>query len=280
MESGSVNNSESEVTQGSGNILLIDISNSDGNYSDPISSPHSGLNNNETNEINLNVIGKHKLKQESITCSPDKKAKIDQQSNLVILSRPTLIDATNVHTKQSKKCLDFVGCGEPTIGTNSQNYEEVLQMFPEINKDYLTDLFNDISDLNEIITTILDIDGGYPKQKKHSKGSYKRNHHPSQTCVPDKPDTKLEFLTTIFPDADPLFLETISGQSENNMKKLIDEALDKNDYPKKDDISLYTATSFNFETFLKIFPDPFSYFLDSNRKCQFSAHSFEFLKRK
>lgn len=290
MENGSVK--DEFLPQGRSNIIFIDISTSDENSNDTLVRGQYGLNNIKSG-INLNVKGKHKLEHAPISCISEKKAKVDDQSNFVNLSSPPL---TNVYTNNGEQYVDLFNYGDneklPIIRNNSKYYEVVLKMFPEIKKDYLIDLCNHFSDLNEIISTILDNDGGYPKQNKVSSESYKIDYDSSQTCVPDQLDAKLEFLTTIFPDADQSFLETISKESELKMKKLVDEALETNCYPKRtvpvtqveekedlEDICLYT-TSFNIETFLKICPDPFSYFLDSNRRCQFSDHSFEFLKRK
>ncbi|XP_054261210.1 uncharacterized protein LOC128985602 [Macrosteles quadrilineatus] len=141
-------------------------------------------------------------------------------------------------------------------------------------------------------------------------------HKPNGTLPKDKPKlTKIEeptnnlnklnmytntndmsqfnFLMEIFPDADPIFMESVSKFNETELRTYIAENMEKPNYPKfkqseklnnpiiddSAEIGLYTS-NFNLGHFLKIFPDPFQYFLDQKRKCKYSAHGFEFMKRR
>lgn len=103
---------------------------------------------------------------------------------------------------------------------------------------------------------------------------------------------KFDFLLKIFPDADPAFLQEKSKLGESELRKVVSEAFEKNNYPKivikeekqvedsdQSDLGLYT-TSFHVEKFLKIFPEPFQYFFDEKRVCHSKQHCIEFMKRR
>lgn len=110
--------------------------------------------------------------------------------------------------------------------------------------------------------------------------------------VSNKTNVQLEFLMQVLPDADRSFLESKSKLEENMLRDFIYEALETKKYPRlevkvdekferssnDEELGLFT-TAFNIEKFLKIFPDPVQYFMDENRKCQYSGHAIEFLKR-
>lgn len=103
---------------------------------------------------------------------------------------------------------------------------------------------------------------------------------------------KLDFLMKIFPDADPAFLQTKCKLGESDLRNVVSEALENNNYPKivikeekkvedndQSDLGLYT-TSFDVEKFLNIFPEPFQYFFDEKRICRSNQHCLEFMKRR
>lgn len=103
---------------------------------------------------------------------------------------------------------------------------------------------------------------------------------------------KFDFLIKIFPDADPAFLQAQSKLGESELRKVVSEALENNNYPKivikeekqvkdndQSDLGLYT-TSFHVEKFLQIFPEPFQYFFDEKRVCHSKRHCLEFMKRR
>lgn len=103
---------------------------------------------------------------------------------------------------------------------------------------------------------------------------------------------KFDFLIKIFPDADPAFLQAKSKLGESELRKVVSEALENNNYPKivikeekqvkdndQSDLGLYT-TSFHVEKFLQIFPEPFQYFFDEKRVCHSKQHCIEFMKRR
>ncbi|XP_011872189.1 PREDICTED: uncharacterized protein LOC105564441 [Vollenhovia emeryi] len=97
-------------------------------------------------------------------------------------------------------------------------------------------------------------------------------------------------LLTIFPEADPVYLrkvvEDMHGDNEE-IKKFVQTTLEKPDYPTRaqylarkkitEQQKQYT-TDFKVEQFLEIFPDPFAYFENDKRICQFNAHAIDFLK--
>lgn len=102
---------------------------------------------------------------------------------------------------------------------------------------------------------------------------------------------KFDFLVKIFPDADPAFLQTKCKLGESDLRNVVSEALENNNYPKivikeekkvedndQSDLELYT-TSFDVEKFLKIFPEPFQYFFDE-KICHYKQHCLEFMKRR
>jgi len=106
--------------------------------------------------------------------------------------------------------------------------------------------------------------------------------------------SQFSFLMEIFPDADPCFMEEKSKLKGNDLRNFISECMEKTDYPKvktvsekrenevEDDsaeVGLYT-TNFNIENFIKLFPDPYGYFLDDKRNCQSTEHGLRFLKRR
>lgn len=103
-------------------------------------------------------------------------------------------------------------------------------------------------------------------------------------------DEQYEYLSGIFPDADPNYLRNFVEKNLNSQEvidQFIQEKLEKRDYPTKDQylakikiteqIKQYT-TDFKIEKFLELFPDPFKHFEDSKRKCVHQLVAFEFLK--
>lgn len=113
---------------------------------------------------------------------------------------------------------------------------------------------------------------------------------------PEEPDPSYDKdelyadLLTIFPEADPVYLrhisEVIHGDHQQ-IKEFVQKKLEKPDYPTRaqylakkkitEQQKQYT-TDFQVQKFLEIFPDPFSYFEDNKRNCQFNPHAIDFLK--
>ncbi|XP_071633818.1 uncharacterized protein [Temnothorax longispinosus] len=97
-------------------------------------------------------------------------------------------------------------------------------------------------------------------------------------------------LLTIFPDADPVYLRKIVEELQGNherIKEFVQSNIEHPDYPTKtqylakkkitEQQKQYT-TDFKVQQFLEIFPDPFSYFENDKRNCQFNPHAIDFLK--
>jgi len=97
-------------------------------------------------------------------------------------------------------------------------------------------------------------------------------------------------LLGIFPEADPVYLRQIAEEIYNNpesIKEFVQSKLENPDYPTREQYlakkkiteqqKQYT-TDFQVQQFLEIFPDPFSYFEDEKRQCQFQSHAIDFLK--
>lgn len=97
-------------------------------------------------------------------------------------------------------------------------------------------------------------------------------------------------LLMIFPEADPVYLREITEKMYSDperIKEFVQSKLENPDYPTRtqylakkkitEQQKQYT-TDFKVEQFLEMFPDPFSYFEDNKRKCQFNPHAVDFLK--
>uniref|UniRef100_A0A1B6F327 RING-type domain-containing protein n=1 Tax=Cuerna arida TaxID=1464854 RepID=A0A1B6F327_9HEMI len=208
-------------------------------------------------------------------------------------------------------------------------YYQLLDCFPEIDRNYLSDLCKTGYDIVGVTDIILETNNNYPKRAETSNEFSYRNSaldvKPDHLNVPSsgsvcvnnilvnnctitsadstntttqtksieqndedlKMNTQLEFLMQIFPKADPEFLKEKCTLNDKALRVFITHAMEKHDYPKiidktvtePEDIGLYT-TAFNLNNFLKIFPDPFVYFMDEKRICQYSSHAVEFMKRR
>lgn len=102
-------------------------------------------------------------------------------------------------------------------------------------------------------------------------------------------DETYEYLTGIFPNADPFYLRRAAETfaTENDVKNFVEDKLQRNDYPTRDQYfakikvteeqQRYT-NNFDVEQFLALFPDPVAHFEDATRKCQYSIFASEFLK--
>ncbi|XP_057330525.1 uncharacterized protein LOC130670913 isoform X2 [Microplitis mediator] len=102
-------------------------------------------------------------------------------------------------------------------------------------------------------------------------------------------DETYEYLTGIFPNADPHYLRSSAEKfkNENDVKAFVDDKLKTSDYPTREQYlakikiteeqQRYTK-NFNVEHFLTLFPNPFSHFENDNRKCEFNLIVVEFLK--
>ncbi|KAJ8678403.1 hypothetical protein QAD02_014190 [Eretmocerus hayati] len=103
-------------------------------------------------------------------------------------------------------------------------------------------------------------------------------------------DEQYEYLMGIFPDADPTYLRDFvekNGTAGQVIEQFIQQKLETRDYPTKEQylakikvteqIKQYT-NDFNIKRFLELFPDPFTYFENQSRICNYQPIAMEFLK--
>lgn len=101
---------------------------------------------------------------------------------------------------------------------------------------------------------------------------------------------KTNDLIDIFPDADPEYLRQNAIKYLNDpqkFKEFVQTNLENKNYPSKEEylkkqkvrkqLEQYIS-QFDVKQFLEIFPDPFGYFEDPNRKTEYSHLSWNFLK--
>ncbi|KAK0097887.1 hypothetical protein PV326_012973 [Microctonus aethiopoides] len=185
---------------------------------------------------------------------------------------------------------------ESTASISSEIYNKLRAMFPNLNRDYIKkfcpsrlEMDRDVQ-LSNIVDRMLmeeplweyDIDA---EQIIHDTGVDNINNINN---VPNVEET-CEYLAGIFPDADPHYLrqKAIMFKDENEVKTFVDQQLQNPDYPTREQYlaklkiteeqKRYT-TNFVVADFVKIFPDPFSYFENPNRICKHNIVCSEFLK--
>lgn len=197
---------------------------------------------------------------------------------------------------------------EPQPNNNKKKYDELIfqqliDIFPEADKDFIKEQCCLHSQINVIIGVILEMNNMYPKRKtninpgprEESLSADKDSQNVasvSTSLIEPTHQSQLDFLLQIFPDADPTFLEAKSKLNDKDLTQFVSEATETKNYPKvekpatsekkeepEDNLGLYTS-SFDIKQFLKVFKDPFTYYLDANRECKRNQHSFEFMKKR
>ncbi|XP_071634431.1 uncharacterized protein [Temnothorax longispinosus] len=174
-------------------------------------------------------------------------------------------------------------------------YVKLIPMFPSVKTLYIKKLCHDYTrdyehSLNEaglfehLVDTLLNcgqenlkILKPFPAPKEEPDPSYDMNEQYAD-------------LLTIFPDADPVYLRKIAEELHGNherIKEFVQSKIENPDYPTRtqylakkkitEQQKQYT-TDFKVQQFLEIFPDPFSYFENDKRNCQFNPHAIDFLK--
>lgn len=102
-------------------------------------------------------------------------------------------------------------------------------------------------------------------------------------------NAKVEYLTGLFPDADPTYLQSTvdNDLSEDDFQKFIEEHLENPTYPTKkqyierkrrEELRSKYLDNFDVSSFLKIFPDPVEYFESKSRVCRNENSKIEFLE--
>lgn len=174
-------------------------------------------------------------------------------------------------------------------------YQKLRAMFPDIDREYI----KTFCPADWTPGTSHDVQfGSIVERILQNEASWVIDVHPTNFTIheaaeddgmtPNIDDT-YEYLTGIFPNADPHFLRSAAEEfkNENDVKTFVDEKLKSNDYPTREQYlakikvteeqQRYTK-NFNVEQFLSLFPDPFKHFEDNNRKCEYSLIVLEFLK--
>ncbi|EZA54896.1 E3 ubiquitin-protein ligase RNF216 isoform X2 [Ooceraea biroi] len=169
-------------------------------------------------------------------------------------------------------------------------YYKLIPMFPCISTDYIKRLcqqhvkddgqvLNEAMLLQYLAEQLLDFGQQHPliikKPKPEPEDTYDVNEQYAD-------------LLGIFPEADPVYLRQIAENNDpEKIKEFVQSQLEKPNYPTREQYlakkkiteqqKRYT-TDFQVQQFLQIFPDPFSYFEDDKRQCQFHPHAVDFLK--
>ncbi|XP_077271584.1 uncharacterized protein LOC143902499 isoform X2 [Temnothorax americanus] len=174
-------------------------------------------------------------------------------------------------------------------------YVKLIPMFPSVKTPHIKKLCHDYTrdyehSLNEaglfehLVDTLLNcgqenlkILKPFPAPKEEPDPSYDMNEQYAD-------------LLTIFPDADPVYLRKIAEElhgDHERIKEFVQLKIENPDYPTRtqylakkkitEQQKQYT-TDFKVQQFLEIFPDPFSYFENDKRNCQFNPHAIDFLK--
>ncbi|XP_011646294.1 E3 ubiquitin-protein ligase RNF216-like [Pogonomyrmex barbatus] len=180
----------------------------------------------------------------------------------------------------------------------SQIYAKLIPMFPDVKASFIKALCfkgiqpDDLRDEAILLELLVDALLNYNK-----KNLLIKNVEPAATVKNSNetlktPDLNEQYadLLMIFPEADPVYLREIAEQMYKNpeqIKEFVQSKLENPDYPTRaqylakkkltEQQKQYT-TDFQVQQFLELFPDPFSYFEDEKRKCQFNPHAVDFLK--
>jgi len=175
-------------------------------------------------------------------------------------------------------------------------YNKLVPIFPCIKTYYIKQLCHDyVKDdgqpqdeallLENLVEMLLNCD-----QENLSVKQIKPLPEPTDSNPPYDMNEQYADLLMIFPEADPVYLRKIAEEiysDPERIKEFVQSKLENPDYPTR---AQYLAkkkitkqqkqytTDFQVEQFLEIFPDPFSYFEDHTRECQFNAHAVDFLK--
>ncbi|XP_046670689.1 E3 ubiquitin-protein ligase RNF216-like [Homalodisca vitripennis] len=90
-------------------------------------------------------------------------------------------------------------------------------------------------------------------------------------------------LLDLFPEIDHKYLSDLC-ETQDDITVITETILEtNNNYPKiiqQTTTQKDSTTAFNLINFLKIYQDPFGYFLDEKRKCKFTKEAVEFMKKR
>lgn len=173
-------------------------------------------------------------------------------------------------------------------------YVKLIPMFPTIKISFIKKLcYDHVKDdgrdeatlVATLVEMLLNCD-----QKSLSVQQAKPLESQATTLKPYDMNEQYADLLMIFPEADPVYLRKVAEEiysDPERIKQFVQSKLENPDYPTR---SQYLAkkkitqqqeqytTDFQVKQFLEIFPDPFAYFEDDKRKCEFNPHAVDFLK--
>lgn len=196
-------------------------------------------------------------------------------------------------TKEKSKCI---GKDAKKIVLNeraNEIYTKLKPMFPSVKIRFIKQLCHDyVRDYEEYTDDIL-LESLINKLLKTGQENLKKI---KPVPVVEEPNVSYNMneqyadLLMIFPEADPVYLRKVVEDMQNDherIKEFVQSKLENPDYPTRaqylakkkitEQQKQYT-TDFKVQQFLEIFPNPFSYFEDDKRNCQFNPHAIDFLK--
>ncbi|XP_076622930.1 uncharacterized protein LOC143342687 isoform X2 [Colletes latitarsis] len=176
-----------------------------------------------------------------------------------------------------------------------QMYEELMFVFPERHKDTIKNIClmyfkkekngGQTVQIKDLIDFILQSENLYP-DKKYGKGI--TQDYQKETNV--KYD-QYTYLLSVFPNADSAYLAKVVASmngSLDSINQFIDTQCENPTYLTREKAELRRGrnieeqmqygSGFNVKQFLETIPDPFDYFENPNRQCEYSESALNFLK--
>jgi hypothetical protein len=223
------------------------------------------------------------------TASTQKSNKRKAESEEFSSSKVTKIGEISLSARSDVAAVEIM------LTRNQLKYKSVLmEMFPDADPQYVKQLCLTIEteeSFDNMVTSLLE--NNYPRRLASKEVPVEPVCGPSTSSMPDKEkvETEYETLVAILPNADPKYLQEALekfGNDENAMKTFVTEALERKDYPTREDdrkrqeaLALknkYTE-EFSVESFLDVIPDPFKYFLEEKKNDKMSAqHAMAYLR--
>lgn len=172
-------------------------------------------------------------------------------------------------------------------------YQKLRAIFPDLRKDYILSFcpptwangVNHDVQFSAIVDDLLANEEFWLYEEKKIENQATTSNATTILSV----DKTADYLAEIFPNADPQYLRNSAECfiDQNDVKKFVELQLVTPNYPTREkyleklkltqEQERYTI-NFRVEDFIKLFPDPFAYFQDRSRKCEYNIVAFEFLK--
>lgn len=115
------------------------------------------------------------------------------------------------------------------------------------------------------------------------------SHTPGASNIFGNIDDRFTYLENVLPNADPNYLYQIAAECESydDIHRFVEESLIHHLYPTKDDrkvrvkeikVKNQYLDDFNVQEFCSIYPEPFAYFENPERRGTFNGEIFKFLE--